>query len=208
MPRARIALLALASALLAALAYALAVDRAGNAIHEAVSQHRMISAPELDLEVVTAGDLGAVPRRWWRAARDGRVTLAELKGHPVVINFWTPRCTPCRDEAPALERVAGEAGHGVLVLGVASARSPGAVRDFVDAHDLTFPQALDGSGDTTRRWGVDGVPETFFLSRAGEIVGHVVGIAPAATLKEGVAAAVAGSPAGLRTGGARVAIGR
>ena len=107
-----------------------------------------------------------------------------------------------------MERLAGEAGQGVLVLGIATARSPADVREFVDAHDLTFPQAMDGSGDTARRWGVDGAPETFFLSRAGEIVGHVVGVAPAATLKEGVAAAVAGSPAGLRTGGARVAIDR
>jgi thiol-disulfide isomerase/thioredoxin len=191
----------------AALLMALAFDRLGNgpddAIHDAVSAGRPFPAPELDLELVTAGDLGDAPRGWWRVARDGRVSLSELRGRPVVINFWAPDCTPCHAEARALERAAQEAGRDVLVLGVGSASSSAATRDFVHALGLSFPQVHDRTGDAARLWGVDGVPETFFLRDDGHIVGHIVGAATSPLVREGVAAALTGRPAGLQRGGAR-----
>lgn len=175
----------------------------GDAIHQAVAQGRPAPAPAFEVAVLTAGDLGAAPRRWWRVARNGRVSLAELRGTPVVINFWTARCLPCRQEGPLLERAVDDAGHGLLMLGVGSATSAPQARKFVNDLGLSFPQLFDGAGQTARRWGVDGVPETFFLTRDGEIVGHVVGAATAVELRRGVAAAVSGRPAGLRTGGTR-----
>jgi peroxiredoxin len=198
-----LALAAVAATLLGIGASRMLAEAPGDAIHEAVSQGRPAQAPEFEVEVLTAGDLGAAPRRWWRVARDGRVSLAELRGTPVVINFWTARCLPCRREGPLLEGAVGDAGHGLVMLGVGSAASARQAREFVNNLGLSFPQLFDGSRQTARRWGVDGVPETFFLTREGEIVGHVVGAATAAELRRGVAAAVSGRPAGLRTGGRR-----
>jgi thiol-disulfide isomerase/thioredoxin len=198
-----VAALALATTLLAAVTYRLADEGPDEAIHDALSEGRAIRAPELDLKVLTAGDLGGAPRSWWRVARVGRVTLGELRGSPVVVNFWSRRCEPCRQEAPVLQRVADDAGRGVLVLGVGYAGSPAQAREFVHSQGLSFPQAHDRSGDTTRRWGLEGVPETFFLSADGQIVAHVTGLATAAQLRRGVAAAVSGRPAGLQTGGGR-----
>jgi cytochrome c biogenesis protein CcmG/thiol:disulfide interchange protein DsbE len=190
---------------------AFGIDRAfeatrGDLIHEAVSQGRVVPAPGFDLEVLNAGDLGAAPRRWWRAAHDGRVSLAELRGTPTVINFWTGRCTPCREEGHRLQQAARAAGHGLLVLGVSSEPSSRRAYASLDRLGLSFPQLLDGSGETARRWGVDGVPETFFLSPDGAIVAHVVGAATARQLRRGVAAAIAGRPAGLHRGGGRQAL--
>lgn len=204
--RARLTLAASAATLLAIVAYRMFAAAPGDVIHEAVSQGRATPAPEFEIEVLTAGDLGAAPRGWWRVARDGRVSLGELRGSPIVISFWTGDCTPCRQEAPRLERAAGEAGHGVVMLGVSTAQATRQARESIHASGTSFPQLHDGSGDTARRWGVDGVPETFFLSRDGVIVAHVVGAATAADLRTGVEAAIAGRPAGLRTGGRRQAI--
>jgi cytochrome c biogenesis protein CcmG/thiol:disulfide interchange protein DsbE len=201
--RALLALAALAVALVAGLAYRVIAAGSDDAIHEAVSEGRVAPAPDFELDVLTAGDLGATPRRWWRIARDGRVSLSELRGHPAVINFWTGRCAPCREEAPLLERATREAGHGVVMVGISSRQPAQEARDLVETLGLSFPQLYDGAGEVARRWGVDGVPETFFLSRDGEIVGHVVGASTAAELQRGVAAAVAGRPAGLRMGGTR-----
>lgn len=196
-----------AAALLAAVVYRQIAGDAGDPIHDAVSQGRPATAPKLDLELLTAGDLGRAPRRWWRVARDGRVALAELRGNPVVINFWTSGCVACREEAPVIERAARDAGHRVLVLGVGNAGSAPEARSYLHELGVSFPQVLDGSGETARQWGVDGVPETFFLSGNGEIVGHVVGVARATDLRQGMAAAASGRPSGLRTGGKREPIG-
>jgi thiol-disulfide isomerase/thioredoxin len=203
-----VAALAAAAALLGAITYRLGVQGRGDAIHEALSDGRTARAPAFDLEVLTAGDLGSAPKRWWRVARDGRVTLPELRGNPVVLNFWSPECTPCRQEAPVLQRVADEAGRGVLVLGIGHAGSREQATDFVHAHGLSFPQVHDSSGATARRWEVEGVPETFFLNADGDIVAHVDGLASARQLCGGVAAAVSGGPAGLQRGGRRDALER
>jgi hypothetical protein len=74
-----VAALAAAAALLGAVTYRLGVEGRGDAIHRALSDGRTARAPEFDLEVLNAGDLGSAPKRWWRVARDGRVTLAELR---------------------------------------------------------------------------------------------------------------------------------
>jgi cytochrome c biogenesis protein CcmG/thiol:disulfide interchange protein DsbE len=198
-----LALAALAVAGFAVLAYRLIADASDDAIHEAVSEGRIAPAPDFELDVLTAGDLGAAPRGWWRIARDGRVSLSELRGHPAVINFWTGPCAPCREEAPILERATREAGAGVVMLGVSTGQSAQEAGDLVRTLGLSFPQLDDGAGETARRWGVDTVPETFFISGEGEIVGHVVGASTAAELRRGVSAAVEGRPAGLRTGGRR-----
>jgi cytochrome c biogenesis protein CcmG/thiol:disulfide interchange protein DsbE len=202
-----VAATALAAAFLVVLAFRLFDQAPADAIHEAMSEGRPAPAPAFDLEVLTAGDLGGTPPRWWRMAQDGRVSLRELRGSPVVINFWTSRCIPCREEARVLERAAREVGRDVLLLGIGTAESAQLARDRVHALGSSFPQVHDSSGETARRWGVHGVPETFFLTADGDIVGHVVGAATAGDLQRGVAAAVEGRPAGLRTGGRRNPVG-
>jgi cytochrome c biogenesis protein CcmG, thiol:disulfide interchange protein DsbE len=76
-------------------------------------------------------------------------------------------------------------------------------RDFLRELGLDFPTVKDRSNDTAREWGVRGIPETFFISARGDVVGHVIGAVSPQQLDEGIAAALSGRPRGADEGGER-----
>ncbi len=103
---------------------------------------------------------------------DGRdVSLASLRGRVVVLNFWASWCYPaCYEEAPALERSwRAYRDREVSVVGVAIQDQPDAARKFIADFSLSFPNAPDPDGRVSVDYGVYGVPETFFIDRAGRI---------------------------------------
>ena len=106
----------------------------------------------------------------------GSVSLASLRGKPVVLNFWASWCVPCKSEAKALEQAwTRYRGRGVEFLGVDFHDVTGDARRFVAAHSLTFPMVQDGSGDVTGSYGISQVPETYVLDRHGRVVLHLAG---------------------------------
>ncbi|MGH2772632.1 MAG: TlpA family protein disulfide reductase [Actinomycetota bacterium] len=94
----------------------------------------------------------------------GRLSSAELKGHPVVVNFWASWCGPCIEEAPVLQ-AAYEAHEkkGVRFIGINVQDSTEDAAEFVSKHRLTFPMLRDVDLEAYRGFGVRGMPETFFL---------------------------------------------
>jgi len=103
---------------------------------------------------------------------DGRdLSLASLRGRVVVLNFWASWCYPaCYEEAPALERSwRAYRDREVSVVGVAIQDQPDAARKFIADFSLSFPNAPDPDGKVSVDYGVYGVPETFFIDRAGRI---------------------------------------
>jgi cytochrome c biogenesis protein CcmG/thiol:disulfide interchange protein DsbE len=103
---------------------------------------------------------------------DGRdLSLASLRGRVVVLNFWASWCYPaCYEEAPALERSwRAYRDREVSVVGVAIQDQPDAARKFIADFSLSFPNASDPDGKVSVDYGVYGVPETFFIDRAGRI---------------------------------------
>jgi thiol-disulfide isomerase/thioredoxin len=106
----------------------------------------------------------------------GKFKLADHIGQPVVVNFWATWCLPCRAELPAFEEVyRNNRAQGLVVVGVDVAESPDAVAQFVAEAGLTFPIALDASGETTELYRIQGMPTTFFVGRDGQIKDMVIG---------------------------------
>lgn len=108
---------------------------------------------------------------------DGAVVdLDELRGKGVVINFWASWCTPCRDEADLLEQTwRREKGKGIVFLGLDYLDQEPAALAYLAEFDITYPNGPDLRSQAARRYRIQGVPETFFVSPEGRIVETVVG---------------------------------
>jgi cytochrome c biogenesis protein CcmG/thiol:disulfide interchange protein DsbE len=191
---------AVAVAFVGLLAFGLATKSSNTRIDDALAGGRPVAAPGFSLAVLQPGD--ARDPRLVRALADGRLSLGELRGLPVVLNFWASWCVPCREESPELQREwTAQRARGVVFLGLDMQDITDDAHAFIREFRLTYPMVREGSNDTARRYGTTGIPETFFINRRGQVVGHVIGAASAAQLREGVAAARAGRPLGVEQGG-------
>lgn len=104
------------------------------------------------------------------------VDLDELRGKGVVINFWASWCTPCRDEADLLEQTwRREKENGIVFLGLDYLDQEPAALAYLAEFDVTYPNGPDLRSQAARRYRIQGVPETFFISPEGRIVETVVG---------------------------------
>ncbi|MFN3285864.1 MAG: TlpA family protein disulfide reductase [bacterium] len=103
---------------------------------------------------------------------DGReLHLTQLRGKPVVLNFWASWCAPCRAEMPVLVRAWRRYGHDVHFVGVNVLDDPDEARRFVREFGIPFPSVHDPNGDTLRWFRVLGLPTTVFVSRQGGMAG-------------------------------------
>ena len=196
----RIAGVLAAVAFVALLAYGLTTKATNSTIDDALSRGGLVAAPGFTLSSLAEGrDAGDA---WAKAASDGDVSLSELRGTPLVLNFWASWCDPCRAEAKVLERAWKEqSGGDVLFLGLDAQDAREDARDFISQFGLTFPHVRDPGNDTQREWGVTGLPETYFIAADGTVVGHVIGTVDDGQLRDGIAAARSGRPAGADQGG-------
>lgn len=122
------------------------------------------------------------------------LTLSELQGTPVVLNFWASWCTPCRDEAAALERAwQTYRNRGVTFVGISLQDSDEAARAHLAEFGVTYPNGPDPSGTITVDYGVIGLPVTFFVSGDGAIERRWVGAIPEWRLTAWVEALASGS---------------
>ena len=134
--------------------------------------------------VVADGSAQAPPFTAPRLDGEGTVSLGDLAGKPIVLNFWASWCEPCKEEAPLLAAAARSYSPRVRFVGmdVHDARSD--ARRFVAEHDLRYLHLRDESGDVARAYELTGQPETFFINGRGAIVEHVRGLLDKATLNE------------------------
>ncbi len=102
---------------------------------------------------------------------DGRVRLADLRGKPVIVNFWASYCIPCRKEFPLFRQArARYADEGLEIVGITYKDLPADSRRFAAQQRATWLLAEGGDGDPVgRAYGVRAIPQTFFVDRDGII---------------------------------------
>jgi peroxiredoxin len=107
------------------------------------------------------------------------ISLSDLRGRPVLLNFWTTWCAFCRAERETLQQAHEEYGDkGLAVLAVAIGEDPTLLRNFVEEQGLTYAILLDEDGRASRLYRVRGIPASFFIDRQGVIqVQHVGALA-------------------------------
>jgi cytochrome c biogenesis protein CcmG/thiol:disulfide interchange protein DsbE len=116
-----------------------------------------------------------------------QISLAHLRGQPVVLNFWATWCDPCRREMPALQATADLYADKVIVLGVDQGEPAALVRTFVEEYGLTYPILLDAQFAVSQQYNIRGLPTTFFIDADGIVRFLWVGEMNRITLAEGIA---------------------
>lgn len=114
------------------------------------------------------------------------LAMADLRGRPVVLNFWATWCFPCREEMPMLQTTWERYGDAVAIIGVDAGEEAPVVQSFVDDLGVTFPIILDNQMATTTRYNVRGFPTTFFIDGNGIIRQIYPGQLHSAILAEGI----------------------
>ena len=117
-----------------------------------------------------------------------RVRLSDLRGRPVIVNFWASWCVPCREEVPALDRAWRKyRDHGLVILGIDIQDTEANALDFIRRYGATYANGPDRDGAITIDYGVVGVPETFFVDRNGNLLRKYIGPVPPDTLEQLIA---------------------
>jgi cytochrome c biogenesis protein CcmG/thiol:disulfide interchange protein DsbE len=129
---------------------------------------------------------GAAPAFSFTTFEGESISLDQLAGKGVVLNFWASWCDPCRDEAALLEETwRSEQENGIVFIGLDYLDQEPAAKAYLAEFGITYPSGPDLQSAAARRYGIKGVPETFFIDPQGNITDIVIGpIVSAARLDE------------------------
>lgn len=189
----------------ALLAYGLIANAPETGIDDSLAGGRPVRAPDFELALLERGELGPrLDSSLGPVLADQRLALKELRGRRVVLNFWASWCVPCQEEAPLLERSWLRAREeGVVFLGLNMQDVTGDAREFIRRYRNTYLNVRDPTDGVARKWGLTGIPETFFITPRGRVVGHVIGVISKKQMQAGLAATGTGQPIGADQGGSR-----
>lgn len=180
-------------------------DRGGLDLRRLPLRHLVVAAvvPLIVLGVLVAALLargpGTSPTAIGNEAPDFTLTdldgnaihLADLRGRPVIVNFWASWCIPCIEEFPLLrDAAARHADDGLVVVGIVYQDRTQAAREFMARNAATWAAAADPDGRVAEAYGILAPPETFFIGRDGRIAARVLGQFTAATLDDKVASII------------------
>jgi cytochrome c biogenesis protein CcmG, thiol:disulfide interchange protein DsbE len=128
-----------------------------------------------------------------RGINDDSVSLSAFSGSPRVLAFGASWCHPCRMEYPMLQDALNRNSQ-LRVVGVLHDDAPGIMRRFMRDVGASWPVADDRDGTVAARYAITGLPETYFISRSGEIVAHITGEMSKSVLDEHLASILAPIP--------------
>lgn len=120
--------------------------------------------------------------------------LSDFFGKPIVLNFWSSTCPPCRSEMPEFQEVYDEVGEDVQFLmmdcvGIyigTGVETKKAALDFIEEEGLTLPVYFDSTKNGVNTYGLSSFPTTFFIDKDGNLVTYGMGALDKATLEKGI----------------------
>lgn len=137
---------------------------------------------EVELKSEVLGlNKGETPPDFTLTKLDGEeVTLSELKGKKVVLNFWATWCPPCKAEMPHMQKYyedqAEDANVEILAVNLTySEKAVKNVQSFINSYDITFPIALDADDEIGKLYEVLTIPSTYFIDSQGNVQHRVIG---------------------------------
>jgi cytochrome c biogenesis protein CcmG, thiol:disulfide interchange protein DsbE len=179
------ALLAVGS-LLGLLVYRVIESSRGSNLVAAIKADKKPVAPDFHHQVIWP-HFETWPDSLQKLRASETISPRDLKGYPVVMNFWASWCVPCKREAPRLNASAARHRGQVVFLGVdVQDFSADAVR-FLRRHEANYVSVRARDRETYEDYGLTGLPETYFLDARGRIVAHSVGEITPSGLEEGIA---------------------
>lgn len=99
------------------------------------------------------------------------VTLKELKGKKVLINFWASWCTSCIGEIPILHSLkASKNSSNYHFYAINAGDSPKKIKKFIKRYKFNYTVLMDKTREISKSWGVDNLPVTIILNESGEII--------------------------------------
>jgi cytochrome c biogenesis protein CcmG/thiol:disulfide interchange protein DsbE len=142
----------------------------------------------------TPTTIGSVAPDFSLTDLDGNpVRLADLRGRPVIVNFWASWCGPCVEEFPLLREVAeAHADDGLAIIGIVYQDRVESARSFMATHGGTWAAAMDPDDRVAQAYKIFAPPETYFIGRDGRIVARHIGQFTADSLEDKVAAIMEG----------------
>jgi thiol-disulfide isomerase/thioredoxin len=117
---------------------------------------------------------------WTLTTNDGRqLSLQDLRGKVVFLNFWASWCPPCREEMPSMENLARKyQDRDLVMVAISQDTDPEQMRGFLNRFmpdgRYTMQIPLDPEGKISRAYGTQLLPETYIIDRQGQIVARFV----------------------------------
>lgn len=173
----------------AAIAYNALAPAASSGTGQLASKGDATGSPE---DAQTDGEERDMAPDFTMVTADGEtISFSQLRGKPVVLNFWASTCGPCQQEMPGFQSAFDEYGSQVQFAMVDVVGFNGETEDrakrFIAEQEYAFPVFFDREGNASIEYGLTSIPRTFFIDAEGYVIAMGSGMLDESALQRGIA---------------------